>query len=276
VPLMSDPYLGDLVNSLEHAAALAGYSLLLAETHDDLTGQLRAVMQLLRRRVDAIILAPVADPTFTLKHAEQRDVPVLLVDRTSAAPVDQISVEAVRSTTTLVTHLAGNGHQQIALVSGKEGLSTTDDRILGYQLGLREAGIPADNRLLVSGAGTERAAEDAVRQLLALPVPPTAIVAGNNRMTIGVMRGLRLAGMDVPSQMAVVAYDDFDWADLFHPRLTVIRQPVNVLGQQALALLLDRIDDPGAPIRRMILEPQFIHRDSCGCPPLANRPTETP
>ena len=74
VPLMSDPYLGELSTASTYASQ-AGYTVLLAETHDDLTGQLRAVMQLLGRQVDGIILAPVADPTFTLEHAAHRDVP---------------------------------------------------------------------------------------------------------------------------------------------------------------------------------------------------------
>jgi LacI family transcriptional regulator len=278
VPLMSDPYLGELVNSLERAASQAGYTVLLAETHDDLNGQLRAVMQLLGRQVDGIILAPVADPTFTLEHAAHRDVPILLVDRTfpasadgtttgrlMTAPVDQISVEATRSTASLVSHLVDNGHQRIGMVSGKTGLSTTDDRLLGYRLGLREAGIPIDEALLVSGEGTEDAAAAAVSKLLGLPRPPTAVVVGNNRMTIGVMRGLQEAGVKVPDQMALAAYDDFDWADLFHPRLTVIRQPVHSLGQQAVHWLLDRVANPDAPARRVVLNPEFMHRDSCGC-----------
>jgi LacI family transcriptional regulator len=278
VPLMSDPYLGELVNSLERAASQAGYTVLLAETHDDLTGQLRAVMQLLGRQVDGIILAPVADPTFTLEHAAQRDVPVLLVDRTipanadrisggqlTTAAVDQISVEAMRSTASLVSHLVDNGHLRIGMVSGKTGLSTTEDRILGYRLGLREAGIPIDEALLVSGEGTEDAAAAAVRTLLALQRPPTAVVVGNNRMTIGVMRGLQQAGVEVPGQIGLAAYDDFDWADLFHPRLTVIRQPIHSLGQQAVHMLLDRVANPDAPARRVVLNPEFMHRDSCGC-----------
>jgi LacI family transcriptional regulator len=280
VPLMSDPYLGELVNSLEQSAARAGYSILLAETHDDLTGQLRAVMQLLRRQVDGIILAPVADPTFTLEHAAQREVPVLLVDRTFPAnaedisadsvlanAVDQIRVEASRSTALLVGHLAANGHERIAMVSGKQGLSTTDDRVLGFRLGLREAGLPVDESLIVSGGGLEAAAAAGVQQLLALDRPPTAVVSGNNRMTIGVMRGLQQAGRDVPDDIALVGYDDFDWADLFRPRLTVIRQPIHSVGQQAVNLLLDRVANPDVPARRVVLDPQFMHRESCGCRP---------
>jgi LacI family transcriptional regulator len=151
------------------------------------------------------------------------------------------------------------------MVSGKSGLSTTDDRILGYRLGLRQAGIPVDEALLVSGEGAEDTATAAVRKLLDLERPPSAIVVGNNRMTIAVMRGLRQAGVDVPRQMALVAYDDFDWADLFHPRLTVIRQPIRSVGEQAVHLLLDRVTNPDAPARRVVLDPEFMHRDSCGC-----------
>jgi LacI family transcriptional regulator len=102
-------------------------------------------------------------------------------------------------------------------------------------------------------------------RLLALPKPPTALVVANNRMTIGVMRGAREVGMKIPDDMALVAFDDFEWADLFHPRLTVIAQPTQKMGEQALQLVLSRLADPAMPPRRIVMHPTFVHRESCGC-----------
>jgi LacI family transcriptional regulator len=100
---------------------------------------------------------------------------------------------------------------------------------------------------------------------MALISPPTAVVVGNNRMTIGVMRGARDAGIRVPHDLAVVAFDDFEWADLFHPRLTVIAQPIQAMGEQAADLMLSRMANPGMPSRRVVMQPTFMHRESCGC-----------
>ncbi len=262
---MSNPYFGDVVHGMERAAARAGYSLLLADTHDEVGEELRAVSNLLERRVEAIVLAPSAEPDGALLYARQRDVPVVLIDRFTRAGGDQIGTENVEATAVLAGHLASLGHRRIGMITGKAGLSTTEERLAGFRLGLHRNNLRLDDGLVLSGESSVGPAERAFHGLLALPEPPTALVVGNNQMTIGVMRAARDAGICVPGDVAVVVFDDFEWADLFHPRLTVIAQPTRVLGEQAVELVLSRLADPSMPGRRLVLQPEFIHRESCGC-----------
>lgn len=173
-------------------------------------------------------------------------------------------------TATLVEHLATLGHTRIAMVSGREGLSTTTERLDGYHAGLIRNGIDPDPGLVAGGDSTEEGAAEAVRRLLAVQRPPTAIVAGNNRMTLGSMRALRDAGLRVPDDIPLVSFDDFEWADLFHPRLTAIAQPALSLGEQAVSMALSRIRDPKLPPRKVTIHPDFVHRESCGCRPSAS------
>ena len=84
-------------------------------------------------------------------------------------------------------------------------------------------------------------------------------------MTIGLLRAIAERGLTVPDDIALVAFDDFEWADLFAPRLTVIRQPTTELGSRAVELLLSRLEDPSRPPRQERLEAMFVHRNSCGC-----------
>ena len=84
-------------------------------------------------------------------------------------------------------------------------------------------------------------------------------------MTLGAMQALRDAQIDVPAQMALVGFDDFDWADFFVPRLTLIAQPVQALGVQAVNLLLQRMASPHAPTQSLRLAPTLQWRHSCGC-----------
>jgi LacI family transcriptional regulator, galactose operon repressor len=84
-------------------------------------------------------------------------------------------------------------------------------------------------------------------------------------MTIGVLRALKARGLHVPEDIALVAFDDFEWADLFAPRLTVIAQPTAALGARGVELLLARLADPGGEPRIERLAAAFVHRDSCGC-----------
>jgi len=264
---LSNPYFAEVAHAIEGAAAAAGYSLLLAETHDDPDHELRAIQDILGRRVDGIIIAPSTNPTATLKLLEKRRVPTVALDRVVDAEIDQVATENVAPTGQLVTHLAALGHERIAMVAGRRGLSTTEERIEGYQRALAAAGLPFDPDLLKHGESEDGPAEAALNQLLSLQHPPTALLVANNKMTIGVMRGLRQAGLQVPADIALVAFDDFEWADLFQPRLTTIAQTNARIGHEAVEMLLTRIADPSLPARKIRLEPRFVHRESCGCKP---------
>ena len=151
-------------------------------------------------------------------------------------------------------------------MAGLDGLSTTTERREGYRDALRSRGLPVDPELEVGGASETVAARRATHRLLALDDRPTAIVAGNNSMTIGVMQALRDAGLSVPRDVAVAAFDDFAWADLFAPRLTVVAQPFDEIATTAVRLLLDRIAEPDAPPTTRRLLPRLVIRESCGCP----------
>lgn len=262
---MSNMYFGDLVHNIERTLAHAGYSLLLVDTHDNVVDELRAVADLLTRRVDAILLAPSADASGAISHAEQQGVPVVLIDRGSSAHLDQVFAESREPTATLVDHLAEHGHERIAMIGGRPGLSTTEERIKGYREGLRRNGIRFNKDLLVSGDSTDEGALAAFRTLMALPERPTGLVVGNNVMTLSVMRAARDAGIAVPGDLALVGFDDFPWADLFHPGLTVIAQPTDAMGREAANMVLTRLADPSRPVRRVVLKPSFRHRESCGC-----------
>lgn len=264
---LSNPYFSEAAHAIEQAASGAGYSLLLAETHDNPADELRAVKNILGRRVDGVILAPSADPLVTLELLKARQVPTVVVDRFVAAEVDQIATENVGPTLELVRHLTDLGHTRIGMIAGLEGLSTSVERLEGYRLGLEAAAIPYADELVVRGNSDDIAAERALPQLLRLKDSPTALVVSNNKMTIGVMRGLRTAGINVPQDLALVAFDDFEWADLFHPRLTTIAQATGQIGREAVGMLLSRLNDPTIATRQVRLQPQFVHRESCGCVP---------
>lgn len=263
---ISNPYFGDVVHGIEQAASRAGYSLLLADTHDEVITELRAVSDLLSRRVEAIILAPSADPTRALQYARHQGVPTILIDRFIDADVDQIGVENVEPTAELVDHLVGIGHRRIAMITGRARLSTSEERLVGFKLGLRRNHLRLNRDYIGSGDSRDDAAQQVLLRLLALPKRPTAVVVGNNRMTIGAMRAARDTGVRIPTDLALVAFDDFEWADLFHPRLTVVSQPTQAMGEQAFGLVQSRLADRSTPARRMVLRPVFVHRESCGCP----------
>ena len=270
ISVFSNPYFGELVHGIEAEASDAGYTLLLGDTHDEVEQELRIVRALQARRVDGLILAPSADAVEeTLALLATQNLPVVLIDRLPSPDFDQVGTENEDATARLVTHLVQHGHERIGMLAGLAGLSTTTERVAGYRRGLAEHGIPFDPALLVDGGSKPDLAQAAAQTLLDIDRPPTALVVGNNSMTIGTMRALREARLRIPQDIALVAFDDFEWADLFSPRLTTIAQPCLEIGAEAVRLLLSRLADPSLPPRTVRLEPEFMRRESCGC---ANTP----
>ncbi|MFF3966897.1 LacI family DNA-binding transcriptional regulator [Streptomyces griseorubiginosus] len=290
VSAISNPYFTEILQGVEAGALEHGYSLLIADPHDDPEHERKVVQLLHERRVDGMIVAPSADPRELVAYLTRHEVPTVFLDRVvegaggvdaprdvgagtegretpSGGPrrFDQVCAESTRPTAELVTHLAGLGHRRIGLVAGLPGLSTTAERIAGYRQGLTASGLPYDPHLIVHGDSESAGAEVATAALLALPTPPTALVTANNTMTIGTLRTLRERGLSVPDDLALCCFDDFAWADLFAPRLTAIAQPSREIGTEAVRLLLDRLAAPDRPTRTLRLPCAFVHRTSCGC-----------
>ncbi|MFJ8546832.1 LacI family DNA-binding transcriptional regulator [Streptomyces sp. NPDC093586] len=272
VSAISNPYFTEILQGVEAQALEHGYSLLIADPHDDPGHELEVVRLLHERRVDGLIVAPSADPGALVAYLARHRVPAVFLDRVVDAPedggprFDQVCAESAGPTTGLVRHLAGLGHRRIGLVAGRPGFSTTRERIAGYRDGLIAAGLPYDERLVVHGDSGAAGGERAAAALLSLATPPTALVTANNAMTIGALRALRDRGLSVPGDLALCCFDDFAWADLFTPRLTAVAQPGEEVGARAVRLLLERLAAPDRPARTVRLPCAFVHRTSCGCP----------
>ncbi|MQA12178.1 MAG: substrate-binding domain-containing protein [Pseudonocardiaceae bacterium] len=268
ISVVANPYFAELMQAVESGASLAGYTLLLTDTHDEPDTEQAATRALRSRRVDGLLLTPTPSaPRTVLPELRQIGVPTVLVDRLPGfRGVDQIGPENVQATSALVEHLGGSGHQRIGMISGRSGLTTTQERVLGYRLGLGRTGLPWDAELVASGESSVEPAGQALHRLLSLDRPPTAVIAGNNVMVSGVLRAARQHGLRVPDDLAVVGYDEVEWADLVDPPLTTMAQPVAEIGRQAVRMLLARIAEPDREDTTIRLPPRLLHRKSCGCP----------
>lgn len=266
ISALTNHYFSGVVRAIEAECARRGLMMFLADTHDDPAQELRVIQALHQRRVDGIILSPAAgSERQVVDYLDTAKIPAVFVDRIADAPFDQIGVENVRSSEALVAHLIEHGHRRIGFVAGAPGISTSAERFDGYRAALERAGIAFDPDLVRCGESLEEPARRAVRELLALERPPEALMVSNNLMMIGAMHALRDAQVAVPAQMALAGFDDFDWADYFSPRLTVLAQPLEDIGTRAVDLLMRRIGEPGGEVEVQRLAPTLKIRNSCGC-----------
>ena len=267
ISAIANPYFSDIICAVEAECARLGMMVFLSDTQDDPRRELAVVTAFDQRRVDGVILAPSADPERrALAYLRAARLPCVLVDRTPDPSFDQVGVNNREAMRALVAHVAGFGHRRIGYVGGHPGFATTLERIEGYRAGLQLAGVSFDPSYLVTGSATTASASEATSALLSLADPPTAIVAGNNMATIGAVRAIRSRGLKVPADVSVVGFDDFEWADCFEPRLTLVAQPCEEIGKRAASLLIERIANPSGAPQSVRLDARLIIRDSCARP----------
>lgn len=263
---LSNPFFAPLVSHIDRTARRRGYTLLLTENHENTADETKQVKVMLHRRVDGVMIAPAAhDLEPVLDLLASSGTPTVLIDRFADRRFDEVGVENIEPTARLVAHLVEHGHDRIGFVSGHTGLSTTVERLEGYRLGLERAGLPFDRKIVRSGASEIEPARRATTALIRLPRPPTAIITANNAMTVGALRSLRDLDLRVPEDVALAAFDDFEWADLMSPALTTIAQPIPQMGRLATKQLLRRIRGYTGDTERHALPPTFRRRRSCGC-----------
>lgn len=261
----SNPYFSDIVSTIEQMCHVSGMSVLMSDTSDDPAKQLRIVQDMHQRRVDGIFIALCSDPEErTLDYLRNNQLPVVLVDRLAADDFDQVGVDNTKSMNLLVDHLVSHNLQHIALIVGHKGYATSKERTDAFLA--RMAYHDLSEYAQVSGpSDTSQIATDNTLKMLSSSKRPQAFIAGNNLSTVGAMSAIRRAGLRVPEDVVLVGIDDFEWADSFEPRLTVIAQPCQEIGERAAALMQARIDNPSADPTTLRLQPRLIVRNSCGC-----------
>jgi DNA-binding LacI/PurR family transcriptional regulator len=148
------------------------------------------------------------------------------------------------------------------MITGPPGYRSTYSRTEGYRLALEAAGIVYNPLLVEEGDWLYESGYQAMKRLLAKSVHLTALFAQSDQMAIAAMRALHEAGRSIPEDMSIVGYDDIPVAAYTYPPLTTIRQPMRGVGQQAIRLLIEAIDNPNAGKRELLLEPMLIVRHS--------------
>jgi LacI family transcriptional regulator len=267
VPDVANPFFTLVVRGAEEVARRADYRLLLCDTRSDLELEREVIEELLAHRVEGIAIAPVSDRSRThLRRLAKFGVPFVLIDRTvEGVDSDLIVGDNEGGARRLVTHLLELGHRRIGLIVEADDVSTARHRRQGYESALAAAGVPVDESLIVRANADPSGGFDGTRRLLTLDERPTAVFAVNNLVALGVIEAVRDAGLEVPDDVALVCFDDIEYASRMYPFLTVMAQPAETLGSLGTQLLLERIDgrarDRG---RRVVLSAQFIVRKSCG------------
>ncbi|HEX2890710.1 LacI family DNA-binding transcriptional regulator [Vineibacter terrae] len=263
---ITNPFFTTTIHAIQELAHRHGYGVMLCCSDEDADKERMHLRLLADRMVDGFIVASAGETPELRALVEGGRTPVVLIDRlVDGLETDAVVIDNVAATRDAVRHLAAAGHRRIGLITGRRTLSTGRERYEGYRLALEEAGIAFEPALVGSARFGADDGYKAAAKLVSLADRPTAIFACNNLSGIGLMRAIHDAGLRCPDDIAVACFDDFDWANVFHPRLTTVAQPTQAIGVQAMLLLLERLKDATAralPPRVVRLKAELRVRDS--------------
>lgn len=260
---VSNPFYSAISRGVEEQ--VRDRSLLVVTGNTDEDGEReRALLELLcERRVAGLVVVPAGSDHSFLASELALGTPIVFIDRPPCnLAADTILLDNVGGAQAAVAHLVAHGHNRVAFVGDSPEVFTMSERLRGYRLALRDAGVGFDERLVYLGCHDSDSAEVAARKLLSQTSPPTAIFAANNRATIGVLRAL--CG---PARTALVGFDDFELAPLLSPPVSVIAYDPVELGRQAARMLCERLDGESGPPRQIVVFTELVARGSGEFPP---------
>jgi LacI family transcriptional regulator len=292
---MQNPFFGQTMRGFTDVARTEGYDVIIANSEEDPKLERRAVQTLLERRVDGMVVAPTElQQAGHLDDVVTSGVPIVLVDRSvRGLATDSVLIDNVTAARGAVTHLIERGHQRIGVVTthllGPDLVAeldqaaldpwhaqTTVSRAIGYVGALRAAGLPVRPELIANTHYARPDAYAAARAMLALPEPPTAVLAVDDLLTLATFEAVQDSGLRFPGECTVLGFDDLDWTTIVRPRLTVVAQPAYDIGATAARRLLARIDGDTSPAQTLLLDTRLIERESTAARPAAARGQDPP
>jgi LacI family transcriptional regulator len=259
---LANPFYSAVASGIERELRQHGLLLITANNDEDAALERSLVEAFLERRVRALMVVPSGDDHGYLAIEGNRGVPFVFLDRPPAGlAADAVLIDNAGGARQAAEHLLAGGHRRIALVADLARLAPQRARIDGFVAAMRSAGDAVWEPYLRTEVHDARHAEVAVRELLALDQPPTAVFTTNNRLTTGALRVLR--GVAVPP--ALVGFDDFELADVLGA--TVVAHDTTALGREAARLAHQRITGHSGPARTIVVSTSVIARGSGERPP---------
>jgi LacI family transcriptional regulator len=264
-----NPFFTDIARGAEDQAAGAGLSVILGNSDEDVTRESAYLDLFEQQRVAGVLISPYGDISARLHRLRDRGIPAVLVDRYSAdATFSSVSVDDEAGGRLAVEHLISQGRRRIAFVGGPLEIRQVSDRLEGARRAVAinpEVGL----EVLETDALTVIEGRAAGQRLMARPLGgdsprPDAVFAANDLIAMGVLQALMMqgAGLRVPEEIALIGYDDIDFASAAVVPLSSIRQPAQLIGRTAVEILLEESANPDAVPRQVVFQPELVVRES--------------
>lgn len=267
VPDLTNVVDAALARAIEDIAYDLGYVLFVGSGGNDPVREEKYLRNYVDRQVDALILFGARDPRAVREIAGPL-MPVIVLDRvTEGLGVSTVVPESRESSRQIVEHLIqAHGHTRIACISSEGGpRSLMHQRVLGWRDAMAAAGLPSDDRFLVTSRMPTRESGAAAALAMLDSVNPTAFFTTSDMQAIGLIGAIRGRGLLVPNDVAVVSFDNSELAERAFPGLTSVDAHSRDIARQAMHRLTGALDSKSREETHDVIDSDIAYRRSCGC-----------
>jgi LacI family transcriptional regulator len=258
---VGNPFYSAIARGAEQILRSRDMLLITGSSDEDPAQERHLIRSLLERRVDGLIVAPTATDHRYLLPDLAHGVPIVFIDRPPGRiEADTILLDNAGGVRLALAHLLELGHRRIGFIGDLPSIFTAGERLRGYRATLETHDIAEDPAIVHLGSHSAESAGLAIRELLELPRPPTAVLTGNNRITIGVLGELARGN----PELALVGFDDVELADLLQRPPTTVGYDAEACGRRAAALVVRRLDGGNGPPEHLIEPTSLIVRGRSG------------
>lgn len=270
VPDISNPFFASLCRRVEQIARTRGYTVLVADSEENVDVEKQVLTMIRGRRVDGMIVAPVQGAGSHLSDLARSVVPLVFVDRVAPAlGAPAVVFDNAGAARAGVRRLAAAGHRAIACLQGAPESTVNRERVRGYRAEMKALGLTVPTAWVAGGSYSVESGREGVKRLLKMRRPPTAILALGNLIALGALDAQRELELDPRRRLALVSFDEQPWAASLSPSLTTLAQPIGPMADRIMDLLFQRLASGAPPStpERVVMPFTLIDRESASLPP---------
>lgn len=275
IPDILNPFFPGVVRGAEDIAFSNGYRLVLCNTDNDHAKEISHLKALQSYLPSGLIVIPsdFSDLAAQADSYRKAGSAVVCVDRLPRHwEGDSVTINNAEGSYTATSYLIGLGHRYLGAITGPLRLTNSQDRLKGFKKALRQAGLEAAPEYLQETTFDKAGGYAKTKILLRMVPRPTAIMACNDMIALGVLQAIREAGLRCPDDISIMGFDGLDLTEMTTPQLSSVYQSPYQLGATAAQLALDRLNEKNSPVRKIVLKTELRIRESVAPPPKTEAP----
>ena len=243
IPELNNTFCAEIITEMEDILRSHGYATIVCDCLTDRKLEREAVDFLSRKRVDGIINMPVDAEGTHLKQFQKTGKPIVLIDRKiQDLSCDSVLVDNEKAAEDAIELFYEKGHREIGIIGGPEEISTAQERLKGYEKACRKLGLRRKDSLIYHGDYTIQGGVQGLEKLVRDNPDMTAVFVTNYEMTMGAVIGLNELGIQMPTQISMIGFDNLQFARACNPKLTIVSQPTQQIARETARIMLERLE----------------------------------